>query len=223
MTYSIRCLLVAACLLALTGCTRMARVPTLASNSGGSDSGGSNSDSGNSDSGNSSNSGNSSDSGGSGDSNSNSGSGGGDDGGVSTTVTVAVAVGIVGLVYLISLSSGPQTGPAGLDSAQREEAVRDASRWLAEHRRQVRVDIARGAGPFVDELALAHRLPIALRPTLGAALQRAHGSLDAPLAAGAPSADATVDFAEALGQAMRTEPALAAHLEAAVARHAPAR
>jgi len=78
--------------------------------------------------------------------------------------------------------------------------------------RRIAARSGRGAGPFIDELAAVHTLPLELRPTLGAALQRAHGALDAPLQGGPPSVDETLRFAEALGRVFQAEPSLAAHL-----------
>lgn len=102
---------------------------------------------------------------------------------------------------------------SGLNHEERDTAVAQVRQVLTDHRAQVRADIARGAGPFIDGLAVAQSLPIALRPRLGAALQAAHAALDAPLANGPPTAAGAVAFADALIDAVRADPVLAARVD----------
>lgn len=206
--------------LATTGCTRLTRMPTLASDSKSDNSSGPSADS----SGDSADSsGKSADSTKGSDSNSESGdskteSDSKDESQLLATATVTMAVvgGVIGIIFLTRLSD--RRGTPGLDDAQQQAALDEARRYLRENRRQVRADISRGAGPFVDEIALAHTLPVPLRPRLGAAIQRAHAALDAPLSDAEVDEDETLRFAMALGDAMRSDPALAPHVEALAAR-----
>lgn len=227
MSRSLRTVTVVLCLTTLVqlGCTRLTRMPTLATD-GNSDSGQSDDSSGQS---NDSSGASADSSGASADSSDESGDSsasddsdsksesGSDDGDLLSTATVALAVSLVvlGVIYVVSVAGKPDVD---VDAAARDEALASARTYLTDNRRRIRADIARGAGPFVDELALVHGLPPALRPRLGAALQRAHGDLDPPLAHGPPTDDATARFAVALLDAVRTDPALAPHLDAFEAR-----
>lgn len=227
MSPIIRVCIVALCAAGLpcTGCTRLVR-PMAAAEDGTGQSAASSGDSADGSeasadsSGASADSSKSSEGSGSDGSNSDSDSGSGDGGGgaASATVSVVVVVGLLGVLWLAQLSRGVGGGgiggPAKLGAAERDEALQNARAWLTDNRQQVRADIARGAGPFVEELSVAHTLPVALRPRLGAALQKARGALDAPLAAGAPSDAETERFAAALARAIDADPALASHAAA---------
>lgn len=102
---------------------------------------------------------------------------------------------------------------SGMNEEERDTAIAEVRSILTTHREQVRADIARGAGPFVDGLAVAQSLPVKLRPRLGAVLQAAHAALDAPLAKGPPTDEGAVEFALALTDVLRADPVLSAQLD----------
>ena len=146
--------------------------------------------------------------------------GGGEGNALGATLSVIAVAGAVALVYVIYLgvTAREEATTPGLDGGR----LGEARRWLRENRRGVRTDISRGEGPFVDEIAMLHQVPIELRPRLGAALQRAHPALDAPLADPDISAADAAAFGAALVDAMAADPSLGPHVEAMRRRMLPA-
>jgi hypothetical protein len=86
---------------------------------------------------------------------------------------------------------------------------------LETHRREIRLALARGEGPFVDALGAAFALDADGRKDLKLAMREHRAALDKPLAEDGPiDAERAQRFTEALVAALRSRPELAAKVDA---------
>ena len=86
---------------------------------------------------------------------------------------------------------------------------------LETHRREIRLALARGEGPFIDTLGAAFALDADGRKELRLALLEHRAALDAPLSEDGPvDAMRAQRFTEALVVALRSRPELAAKVDA---------
>ena len=145
-----------------------------------------------------------------------------------------VAAGCTGLVTLASLSVNATVGEAAIDlksstftgvllafvpvdifltvAATNGE---DMGISLESHRREIRLALAKGEGPFIDVLGAAFALDDDGRALMQQALREHRAALDAPLAEEGPIDAARAErFTQALLAALRSKAALLPKLEA---------
>lgn len=81
------------------------------------------------------------------------------------------------IVAVVSVASGDPKPASAIVSPHEQKAAL----WLRENDEQLRIDLARGEGPTIDDLAAAFRVEAARREALGAALRRRRSALLATL------------------------------------------
>jgi hypothetical protein len=92
----------------------------------------------------------------------------------------ALAVGVSGLtlaLVVVAIIAVASSGPEEPTRVQASLQERRASAWLAENDEQLRIDLARGSGPTLEDLAAAFALRPERRPAFGLALRARRGAL----------------------------------------------
>ena len=96
---------------------------------------------------------------------------------------LTLALVIVTIVAIASSGTRVESPPAPAEEVTPNE--RRAAAWLAENDEQLRVDLARGSGPTIQDLAAVFALRPERRPAFGLALRTRRGDLLATLESGA--------------------------------------
>ncbi len=125
---------------------------------------------------------------------------------LSTTLTGLTALGVAAVV--LTARRDEVGAPVGAE-------LERARRYLAAHRRALRIDLSRGDGPLVSDVAMTLRLPEARLPAVARALRAHREALLLPLSGADVTLDDTRAFGAALLAAVRADPELAPLVPAA--------
>lgn len=107
-----------------------------------------------------------------------------------------------------------QPGPDKL-----QDQAQPAQAWLKANLRQLKQDLALGAGPALDDLAAAAEIRLEHRERFCRLLARHRQELLAPLRSGDVSIAATIEALTRVGELTRSDDVLRADAEALMRRH----